>query len=218
MNDSRFPRRPRVLISVPTRGQIQWATVVALQAIRDGGALPPINYQPGNLSVALTRNKIVRTFLAGDWDVCMMVDDDIVPSPHFLDSVLDSVGEYGMIALPHPMPHPKDPSKLLLSVFDDVDGQITPKQFLENGLHECDIVATGCVAISRAALEATGPAPFRISHDPEDAVNTDDFVFCRDLRILGFKVGYWWDGWFADHHHTTMLAPLMEQRLSERSV
>jgi hypothetical protein len=206
-----------VLISVPTRGQIQWATVTRLQAIRDDGGYPKINYQPGNLSVALTRNTIVRTFLNGNWDVCVMVDDDIVPSPHFLDEVLDHVGEYGMIALPHPMPHPKDPSLLLLSVFDDIDGQITPKQTLEHGLHEADIVATGCVAISRAALEATGPAPFRISHDPDDPVNTDDFVFCRDLRVLGFKVGYWYDGWFADHHPVTMLAPLMERRLEGAS-
>lgn len=210
----------RVLISVPTRGQIQWATVTRLQEIRDAGGFPPINYQPGNLSVALTRNKIVKTFLDGPYDVCVMVDDDIVPSPLFLDAILDRVGEFGIIALPHPMPHPKDPSLLLLSVFDDVGGKITPKQILEEGLHEADIVATGCVAISRAALESLSPAPFRISHDPDDAVNTDDFVFCRDLRVLGFKVGYWWDGWFADHHHTTMLAPLMEQRLTvkERSV
>lgn len=205
----------QVLISVPTRGQIQWATVTRLQSIRDAGGFPPINYQPGNLSVALTRNKIVKTFLAGDYDVCVMVDDDIVPSPGFLDAVLDSVGDFGLIAQPHPMPHPKDPSALLLSVFDDDGGQIMPKQTVELGLNECDIVATGCVAISRAALEATGPAPFRISHDPDDAINTDDFVFCRDLRILGFKVGYWMDpaGWFADHHHVTMLAPLMEQRI-----
>lgn len=207
-----------ILVSVPTRGQIQWATVARLQEIRDAHpGLAPINYQPGNLSVALTRNKIVKTFLEGDWKVCVMVDDDIVPSPNWLDVVLEhmSDGEFGMIAQPHPMPHPKNPSQLLMSVFSDVEGSILPAQVLHNGLNECDIVATGCVAISRAAIEAVSPAPFRIAHDPDEAVNTDDFIFCRDLRILGFKIGYWLDpaGWFADHHHVTMLAPLIENQL-----
>jgi GT2 family glycosyltransferase len=200
------------LITVPTRGQIQWATVTALQAIRDSiPNCPPVEFQPGNLSVAQTRNKIVQTFFKGDYDCLMMVDDDVVPSPHFLERVLPSMDEYGMIALPHPMPHPQDKSLLRLTVFNvNANGELAFATDLQEGLHECDAVATGCVVISREALEVLGPHPFRITNDPTAEITSDDFLFCQDLKAAGFKIGYWWDGWFADHHSVTSLAPLFE--------
>lgn len=203
-----------VFVSVPTRGQIQWATVMRLQEIRDAHpGMPPIVYQPGNLSVAQTRNRIVNTFMAGEWETLVMVDDDIVPSPHFLDEILPLADGWGMVALPHPMPHPADRSQIILTVYDDELSPIVPK----SGLHECGYVATGCVAISRDALDELGPAPFRINADPDAAVTSDDFLFCDDLHDSGFKVGYWWDGWYADHHTVTSLAPLYEARTLERS-
>jgi hypothetical protein len=198
----------QVLIAVPTRGQIQWATVTRLQEIRDAGGFPPIVYQPGNLSVAQTRNRIVRTFLAGDYDTLVMVDDDIVPSPHFLDSVLPLADGFWMVALPHPMPHPADRSQIILTVYDDELRPLEPVA----GLNECAYVATGCVAIAREPLELLAPAPFRINADPAATITSDDFLFCDDLRANGFKVGYWWDGWYADHHTITSLAPLYEAR------
>jgi len=203
----------RVLLSVPTRGQIQWATVTRLQEIRDAGGYPPVEYQPGNLSVAQTRNRIVRTFLAGDYDVLVMVDDDIVPSPMFLDRVLPLQDGWGMVALPHPMPHPADRSRLILTVYDDDLRPLAP----ELGLHECAYVATGCVAIAREAIEAIGSAPFRIDADPDAEITSDDFLFCQDIRNEGFRVGYWHDGWYADHQTVTSLAPLMEATTLERS-
>ena len=49
------------MVAVPTRGAIRWETVTALEEARDcTPGLGPIVYQPGNLSVALTRNRIVE--------------------------------------------------------------------------------------------------------------------------------------------------------------
>lgn len=203
-----------VLLAVPTRGMIGWATVTRLEEIRDRApGLPPILYQPGNLSVALTRNKIVRAFLAGPWEVLAMVDDDIVPPPHFLDIRRCLDGGFAMVSVPHPMPGPD--GSLLLTIFDeDEDGLYPAKVAL--GLHECAATATGAVVVSREALVALGPDPFRIEHRPDADITSDDFLFCRDLRAAGFRVGYAFDGWYCDHHTVTGLAPLLERTLDTR--
>ena len=198
-------------LACPTRGQIQWATVTRLEEIK---ALypdsPPILYQPGNLSVAQTRNRVVEHFMVSDCDVLVMVDDDVVPSPHWLTEILPSVGEYGMIALPHPMPDPADRSQLRLTVFDWTDEAWSFRTQLEQGLHECDAVATGCVAVHREVLEELGENPFHIGD--EAGGPSDDYWFCRAVHEAGFRIGYFFDGWYADHHSVTSLAPLLEAR------
>jgi hypothetical protein len=202
----------QVMLAVPTRGQIGWATVTRLEEIRDlSPGLRPIVYQPGNLSVALTRNKIVRRFLETDCDVLAMVDDDVVPPPHFLDIREHLMDGFGMVSIPHPMPTPTG-DRLVFTVFDD-DGDGLRAAPLQQGLNECEATATGAVVISREALDAVGEDPFRIAHDPTADVTSDDFLFCRDLRAAGFKVGYFWDGWYCDHHSTVGLAPLIESTI-----
>lgn len=206
-----------VLLSVPTRGTIQWATVTRLEEIRDSNpGMAPILYQQGNLSVAQTRNRIVKLFLAGPWQALAMVDDDVVPPP-FLLQLRDQLEEFGIVGVPHPMPHPGDAAELVLTAFEETaDGGLTAATIRE-GIHECDALATGAVLISRTLLETLGPAPFRIDADPDAAITSDDFLFCADARAAGFRVAYaYCGGWFSDHHTTTALAPLMEAALSDR--
>lgn len=201
-----------ILISVPTRGMIGWATVTRLEAIRDRyQGMSPILYQPGNLSVAQTRNRIVREFLDGPWQALLMVDDDVIPSPHFLDEARGRLGECDVICLPHPMPNPEAVGHLVFGVFDESEIGLVHAQ-PEFGLNECDAVATGCVLIHRRVLESLGPVAFHIDDDPDAEFTSDDFIFCRDAKQAGYRVGYWWDGWFADHHSTVSLAPLIEAR------
>jgi hypothetical protein len=204
-----------IMLAVPTRGQIGWQTVMRLEEIRDATpGLGPIVYQPGNLSVAMTRNRIVERFIESDCSTLVMVDDDVVPPPHALDALDALIPEFGMAAIPHPHPWPNEPSRVVLSAYDLAEGGGYTTATLVDGINEVDAVATGCVAISRAALEATGPAPFRVSHDPSDAITSDDFLFCADLRILGFRIAAWADGWFCDHVTSVSLAPLWERETS----
>lgn len=199
------------MLAVPTRGQVGWQTITRLEEIRDATpGLGPIIYQPGNLSVALTRNRIVKRFLETDCSTLVMVDDDIVPPPHALEKLDALIPEYGAAAIAHPHPWPNEPGRIVLSAYDIApDGGYTAAMLTE-GANEVDAVATGCVAISRAAIEATGPAPFRIAHDPDASIASDDFLFCADLRILGFKIASWADGWFCDHVTTAGLAAIWE--------
>jgi hypothetical protein len=192
------------MIAVPTRGSIRWETVTRLQEIRDAHpGLPPVRFVPGSLSVAITRNRIVSQYLQTNDDVLIMVDDDIVPPPHMLEALLPHVGEYGAVAIPHSAPAPDNPSCLILTAYENG----FPADLVQ-GINEVDTVATGCIAISRKAIEALAPNPFRIGNDPD--ADSDDFEFCKDLRTLGFKIGAWYDGWICDHVTTIMSAPLWE--------
>lgn len=200
-----------IMLAVPTRGAIRWETVSRLEEIRDATpALGPIVYQPGNLSVAMTRNRIVQRFLESDCSTLVMVDDDVSPPPTALESLDQFIPEYGMVAIPHPHPWPNDPSRIVLSAYSLASEGGYTAATLVDGINDVDAVATGCVAVSRPALEATGPAPFRVSHDPSDPITSDDFLFCADLRILGFKIGAFADGWFCDHLTTVSLGPIWE--------
>ena len=203
-----------VFLAVPTRGSIHYITVTRLEEVRDNTpGLRPILYQSGNLSVALTRNRIVKKFLATDCTTLMMVDDDVVPPPHFIETLDAFIPEYGMVGIPHPMRNPSDPGSLGLCVLKkDKDGLLNGCA-LEKGMNEVDAIATGCVAISREAVEAVGENPFRIENNPDALITSDDFLFCADLQERGFKVGSWWDGYFCDHLSTTSLAPLLERSL-----
>lgn len=192
-----------VLLAVPTRGQVGWATATRLGEIRDRSpGLAPIAYVPGNLSVALTRNTIVRRFLDGPWKVLAMVDDDVVPPPRFLD-MADRLTGYGMLGIPYPLVL-KD-VQVGLAVFNRVEGGLRYAR-ITSGVHRCDAIGTGCVMIPRETLEQLGADPFRMAHDPTAEITSDDFLFCDLLAEAGISVGYWMpsDG-YADHQRLCSL-------------
>jgi hypothetical protein len=179
-----------------------------LEEIRDKNlGLDPILYEPGNLSSAMTRNQIVRKFLATDHDLLVMVDDDVVPPPHLLD-FLDPPEGYGMVGVPYPLWQSK-PGLFLCAFKNPGDGLHLSNDW-KNGWNDVDAIGTGCVAIPRAVLEDLGPNPFRFDNTPGRETVSEDFIFCEDLLAKGYKIGCWWDGWFADHVRAIGLAPLME--------
>ena len=195
-----------IQIAVPTRGQIQWQTVHRLNEIRDGAkGLPPVMFQPGNLSVALTRNKIVRRFLDTDREILIMVDSDIVPPLHTLGVLTPVPDGYGIVGIPHPHQFPGT-SHLVLSAYRLTSQGLANMQEFSHGLNDVDAIATGCVAIPRSVLEMLGPDPFRIAHNPTDTITSDDFLFCADVRAAGLKVGSWFDGQICDHIQLSNLA------------
>ncbi len=202
-----------ILLAVPTRGQVAWQTVVRLNDIRDETpGLGAILYEPGNLSVAQTRNQIVRKFMDTAKDVLVMVDDDIVPPPHLLERCFANMDGHAMVGVPYPLW--RQDQGLFLSVFRRGPDGLKLAE-LGDGMNEVDALGTGCVAITREALVALGRNPFRFDNSPEFESTSEDFIFCSDLQAAGFTIGAWWDGWYADHVRTVGLAPLMETQLRQ---
>lgn len=205
-----------IMVTVPTRGAVRWETITRLEQVRDDASnLMPILYQPGNLSVALTRNTIVHKFMQTDCTTLVMVDDDIVPPPHFLETLDRFIPEFGMVSIPHPMPHPVDKSKMILTAYNWGRDGLEPAPLMD-GINQVDAVATGCVAISREAIEVLGSCPFKIENDPFAYVTSDDFIFCGELNEAGFKIGCWFDIWHCDHVTTVNVAPILEAQMVRR--
>lgn len=187
----------KILVAVPTRGQVSWATCTRLQEIRDANpGLPPIVFRPGHLSVALTRNHIVRQFLAGDWEALIMVDDDVVPATTML-SLVEGFDSYDVVAMPTFVWRPNLAPVPVPAVFGMSDIQLVGG----GALRAAEIVGTGCIAIHRRVLEGLHEEPFTVGFEDGRDVS-DDIMFCRAVRAAGFTIGA--DFTTGADHHTTV--------------
>lgn len=180
----------RVYVAVPTRGQVDWNTVLALQEARDTYGLPPIHYQAGRMSVSDTRAKIVQDFLASDAEVLLSIDDDVIPHPTFPEIVQHDVD---VVGCPYPMIRSLA-SICVPAVFEPgVNGQaqIRRDPYGQQGLQEVYAIGTGCIAIQRRVLEhpKLKHNPFMYGFDTHGIlVESDDLKFCRRVRKAGFEV------------------------------
>lgn len=160
-------------VYVPTRGTVHYKVVEALLALD-----VPVALEWSKYGVVLGRNAIVSRFLEGDGDVLVMVDDDTVPHPHFLDG-LDALDEHGVLGCPTPL-------------FGFGDGRVTwnfaPPAANGRGVIERDWVGFGVVSIRRDVLERLGPNPFRESTSLRSYPQEVE-LFCADVREAGFTVG-----------------------------
>jgi hypothetical protein len=186
----------KVLVAVPTRGQVSWGTCTRLQALRDANpGLGPVKYVPGHLSVAATRNKIVRLFLEGEWEALLMVDDDVIPASCVLNMVHE-LGVWDVIAQPTFIWRPEIAPVPITATFG-LTSLVAPGV----AVREAQTVGTGCIAIHRRVLEGLPAEPFCIGFEDGQDVS-DDVMFCRAVHTAGFRIGA--DFTSAADHHTTV--------------
>lgn len=189
----------QILVAVPTRGNVSWATCTRLQEIRDANpGLPPILFRPGHLSVALTRNAVVRQFMAGDWEALIMVDDDVAPASTLL-SLTDGFDRFDVVAMPTFIWRPNLAPTPIPAVWGM--SQIQTANGQAGGLRSAEVVGTGCVAIHRRVFEGLHEEPFMVGREDDHDVS-DDIMFCRAVAAAGFRVGA--DFTTAADHHTTV--------------
>ncbi len=201
-----------VLIGVPTRGLITVQTASRLEAIRDNSpGLRPIHYQPGAANVAYNRNLIVDYFLRSTkCQVLIFCDDDVVPPLSILEVLLPIPEEFGIVGVPYPIADPQSgiPAFCVYEMNDELGIRAADVAW-NPGVHECDAVATGCVAIPRHVLEHLGSNCFRFDAHPGHVFHGEDILFCRDVRNAGWKVGYVGELGFCDHIRVTSLEPMV---------
>jgi hypothetical protein len=114
-----------------------------------------------------------------------------------------------MVGVPYPL-WQRAPGLFLSVSRLDGNGEMKWLTSFDHGLNDVDAMGTGCVAITREALEALGRNPFRFDNSEENEDKSEDWIFCADLRAAGFKMACWWDGWYADHVRVVGLAALIE--------
>lgn len=181
-----------ILLAVPTRGYVWHETAKALE---------PHNpqYIREKLSAANVRNKIVRDFLKTDADALVMCDDDVIPSPGFIDSMMacpyDIVGAAVPIAK---MPaHP-----VFINAFDlKEDGRIMTTILPERGHKKIGAIGTGLILIHRRVLEDERlKKPFDQQFDADGCILVgQDLEFCRRAGECGYTIGVTMDA-LTDHY------------------
>ena len=185
----------RIQVCVPTRGLVDWNTVVRLGQIRDANpGLPPIHYEAGRLAVTDTRNRISHKFLASDARVLLMVDDDVIP-PLGILRMADraACGEVDIVGAPYPIIRVEGaipfPCALEYDAAHDTYRTL-PDPFGRTGLVKVDAIGTGCMAIARRVLEHPDlQIPFRIGTDEYGQLRmSEDVQFCHAAREAGFSV------------------------------
>lgn len=199
-----------VLLAVPTRGSVRCETVTQLEAIRDSvDGMRPILYQQGNVSVAVTRNAIVKRFLETDAEVLVMIDDDVAPPQSLLTDLLPLTDGFGCVGIPYTLVRN---GEYTLSVLQDVDEEVARRVWPRYGLTDVDVIGTGCVAIAREVFERFDGPPFRLGYTSDGEMIGEDLLFCRDLRAMGWRVGCMWTGTtFAEHIREVQLSrPLLQ--------
>lgn len=196
-----------VMIAVPTRGRVHFQTVQRLEDIRSfNPGMFPIEYVQGGLSVAQTRNRIVKRFIETGRDYLLMVDDDVLPPMSVLHNLFTVCPvEMGPVAIPVAMWHPETGKHM--GVYDDQVRGIRPRG-LEVGLNMVDVATPGCMGFHKSLWDKLPINPWRFSNTIEEENLSEDVLFCRDVRAKGIDVMAWWDGSYANHIKEIGLAQL----------
>jgi hypothetical protein len=197
-----------VRVWVPTRGTVEYQTAAQLQAIRDANpGLPPVEFQAGRHSVTTVRNAIRERFLAGSGQVLVMVDDDVVPHPQFLQA-LDAMDRFGVVGWPVP----------IVAEFGmgwNIDGPVNADD-VHRGVASCERIGFGAAAIRRDVLEQVQFRDGELELWEGDAIQLppEDWDFCDRARAAGFDVGVDSHERAADHigqHTSSHLSRLLGQ-------
>lgn len=182
----------RVEVWVPTRGDVWYETAGRLleapSLAFDMDMLLQVFFCRNVVSVVDARNRIAHDFLSGDADVLVMLDDDVVPSPDWLELVQGLGPEYDVLGAPCPVMRPGLP--VLPNVYRHRDGQTSidlARALGSDGCLEVDAVGFGLVAISRPVMEKL--KVFKTKQVDGRIVVGEDIEFCLRARSQGFSVG-----------------------------
>jgi len=184
---------PTFGVFIPTRGYVWHETAAAM-----GSAAP--TYVKCTTGVVDARHLIVRTFLKTDWDICVMLDDDIIPPPDWRRLVEHvAVGKADVCAAVCPVA--LEGTVFLPNVFLRDDSlekkyRLSLDYIRETGLQEVDAVGTGMIAIHRRVLtDKAMKDPFKADFTSGAG---EDVSFCYRAKRARYKVCVDFDIW-CDH-------------------
>jgi hypothetical protein len=184
------PLAAGVRVCVPTRGRVWYETVTALS-----GVSPRYYWEKADIS--RIRNVIARDFLRDEAATTLvMVDDDVVPAPGFVDALL-AEDDFDVLGAVYPICFGTKLAPAAWVSLQEGGVDLAP---VGTAPAIVDVVGTGCILIRRHVLEDTSlRMPFSVFPDKDGiAVASEDFSFCLRARDAGYRVGVHWGVW-CDH-------------------
>jgi hypothetical protein len=165
-------------------------------------------FEPSDRPISNNRNKIVKKFLAGDWDILFMLDDDNPPLKNPFDLIefdKDVIGgiypgrdDMGIHFHAY-MFSPNFPNKI-----EFIQCPVDKRE----GLQQIDALATGCMFVKRRVLEVV-KSPFSDMFDEDGILITnDDMAFSIRCKKAGFEVWTHWDH-LCSHYKTMDLLQML---------
>ena len=185
-----------LLIGLPTAGKPTEPFLNSLKAVRWPASLGRVerivvtgNFVPGQ------RELIVRRALAGEADIILMIDDDIVLPPDGVSELYETLALHPDTAIAGALYYSRDGKRpMVVSQWraSDTTDAIVPA-FTGKGSVEVDGVGFGCVLLRTAALRALSPPYFGVQIAVDMARNdvrlcNEDYLFCERLRSAGFTI------------------------------
>jgi len=149
------------------------------------------------------RNKMVTTFLEGDYDYLLFIDADNPPPPNVLD-LIDLDKE--VIGLPTPIQ--MSPIQGLNEMFWNVFGEDDlPTKKSGQGLQEVNMVGSGVMLIKRNVLEKIENPFTTVRNGADLRIVGTDMAFCKKCKEQNIKIYTHWD-YKCDHYKTINLSTL----------
>jgi GT2 family glycosyltransferase len=148
-----------------------------------------------NAGIADARNQICEDFLKTEEDYVWMVDSDTVPPVRLPKGDQDILcGLYQHLIYNYDQP------RLVWSAWSEKEDGYVPMTEFKDGKQIVDAAGTGCMRLSRKALEKI-PAPWFENHYERNSRHLslgEDYDFCQKAKKAGVKV--WVDPKYLCHH------------------
>lgn len=185
-----------LLIGLPTAGKLTEPFLEGLKAVRWPSSLGHVerivvtgNFVPGQ------RELIVRRALAGEADLLLMIDDDIVVPPDGVSRLHETLALHPQTAIAGALYYSRDGKRpMVVSRWraSDTTDAIVPA-FTGQGSVEVDGIGFGCVLLRTAALRTLTAPYFGVQIAMDTARNdvrlcNEDYLFCERLRGVGFTI------------------------------
>lgn len=180
----------RVSLVVPTRRDIHAELALRIcQWQRPGFTFLPWTERS---TIDSIRNRIVENFLSADATHLLMIDADVVPPEHALDTLLTDDKDIVVGVVPILKRDSDGRSKSIPNVCREgvaPNGDYGLVPYTDSGLKPVDVAGTGCMLIKRSVIETLDKPLFRFPYD-DRGIRTggEDFEFCRKAKAAGFGV------------------------------
>lgn len=179
----------KIYLAILNEGEMRVElTSLVTDLIQQGKYDLEVHY-PHNKPITFNRNEIVKSFLSGDADYLLMIDDDIVPP----STILNLADFQEDIVAATCFAFTKD-QIMPVAWNRRADGMYyVPSLTSSDGLTKVDTVGTGCIMIKRSVLEnpwwKEHGGWFKNEYDKTGYKEEgNDLAFCRKATDLGYNV------------------------------